>query len=87
MVIATAALSICMYINTISWIGVNLCVRVLVCHGCDVTSATCTLGTRLQHIPVTRTLGTSLLTERRRDMAALSRYILPGPNVPVNLVN
>ncbi len=30
-------------------------------HGCDVTS-------------VTRTLGTSLLAERRRDMAALSRY-------------
>ncbi len=21
------------------------------CHGCDITSATCTLGTRLQHIP------------------------------------
>ncbi len=38
-------------INTISWIGVNLCVCVCVCvcvcHGCDVTSATCTLGTRL----------------------------------------
>ncbi len=44
----------------------NLCVRVLVCHGRDVTSATCTLGTRLSINSLTRTLGTRLLTEERR---------------------
>ncbi len=39
---------------------------VSVCNGCDVTSATCTLGTRLSINTITLTLGTSLLTMERR---------------------
>ncbi len=52
-------------------------VCVSVRHGCDVTSATCTLGTRVTTYTVTRTLGTSLLAERQRDMAALSASYPP----------
>ncbi len=44
---------------------------VRLCHGCNVTSAMCTLGTRLQHT-VARTLGTSLLTVAVVDMVSFN---------------
>ncbi len=48
-----------------------VCVR----HGCDVTSATCTLGTRLYINTITRTLRTSLLTvERGHGQLAIWRH-------------
>ncbi len=50
--------------NILTW---TVCVRVTVCHGCDVTSATYTLN-EATRFTITHTLGTSLLTVAADDM-------------------